>query len=107
MVGGSMLGTIGGLVIGTAVADALFDTGLGDGGLFGGGDEEAYREGFADGERYDAAGNDNAGYDNGGYDNAGNDNAGNDNAGGWDNGGGYDDGGGWDGGGDFGGSDDF
>jgi hypothetical protein len=40
MVGGSLLGTIGGLVIGTAVADALFDTGLGDGGLFGGGEDE-------------------------------------------------------------------
>lgn len=86
MVGGSMLGTIGGLVIGTAVADALFDSGPGDGGLFGGGDEDAYREGFADGERYDD------GYQGGGYD-----------------GGGYDagDGGGWDGGGDFGGGGDF
>ena len=49
MIGGSLLGTIGGLVIGTAVADALFDTGLGDGGLFGGGDEEAYAEGYQDG----------------------------------------------------------
>lgn len=49
MVGGSLLGTIGGLVIGTAVADALFDTGLGDGGLFGGGDEEAYAQGYEDG----------------------------------------------------------
>ena len=29
MIGGSLLGTIGGLVIGTAVADALFDTGHG------------------------------------------------------------------------------
>jgi hypothetical protein len=50
MVGASMLGTIGGLVIGTAVADALFDTGLGDGGAFGGGDEAAAAEsgdGFA------------------------------------------------------------
>src|SRR4051812_39722539 len=53
MVGGSMLGTIGGLVIGTAVADALFDTGLGDGGLFGGGDEEAYAEGYQDGAQAD------------------------------------------------------
>jgi hypothetical protein len=49
MVGGSLLGTIGGMVIGTAVADALFDTGLGDGGLFGGGDEEAYAQGYEDG----------------------------------------------------------
>ena len=49
MIGGSLLGTIGGLVIGTAVADALFDTGMGDGGLFGGGDEEAYAEGYQDG----------------------------------------------------------
>jgi hypothetical protein len=40
-----MLGTIGGLVIGTAVADALFDTGLGDGGLFGGEDEMASADG--------------------------------------------------------------
>jgi hypothetical protein len=54
MVGASMLGTIGGLVIGTAVADALFDTGLGDGGLFGGEEEVAAAEsgdGFA-GEDY-------------------------------------------------------
>ena len=72
-----MLGTVGGLVIGSAVADALFDTGDGDGGRFGGGDEDAYREGFADGERFD----------DGGYD-AG-------------------DGGDWGGGGDFGGGDDF
>jgi hypothetical protein len=49
IVGGSLLGTIGGMVIGTAVADALFDTGLGDGGLFGGGDEEAYAQGYEDG----------------------------------------------------------
>lgn len=49
VIGGSLLGTIGGLVIGTAVADALFDTGLGDGGLFGGGDEEAYAQGYEDG----------------------------------------------------------
>jgi hypothetical protein len=47
--GASLLGTVGGLVVGTAVADALFDTGLGDGGLFGGGDEEAYAEGYQDG----------------------------------------------------------
>jgi hypothetical protein len=86
MVGGSMLGTIGGLVVGTAVADALFDTGPGDGGLFGGGDEDAYREGFADGERYDD------GYQDAGYQDAG----------------GYDAGdGGGDFGGDFGGGDDF
>jgi hypothetical protein len=90
MVGGSMLGTIGGLVIGTAVADALFDTGPGDGGLFGGGDEEAYREGFADGERYDDGYGDDGSGDGGGYE-----------------AGGVDDGGGWDGGGDFGGGDDF
>ena len=75
-VGASLLGTVGGLVIGTAVADALFDTGLGDGGLFGGGDEEAYAEGYQDGAQDDG----------GGYD-----------------GGGYEDGGGFDGGGDFGG----
>jgi hypothetical protein len=49
IVGGSLLGTIGGMVIGTAVADALFDTRLGDGGLFGGGDEEAYAQGYEDG----------------------------------------------------------
>jgi hypothetical protein len=64
-------------VIGTAVADALFDTGLGDGGLFGGGDEEAYAagydEGYADGD-----------YSDGGFD-----------------------GGGDSGGGDFGGGGDF
>jgi hypothetical protein len=48
MVGASLLGTVGGLVVGTAVADALFDTGLGDGGLFGGGDEEAYAQGYED-----------------------------------------------------------
>jgi hypothetical protein len=89
MIGGSLLGTIGGLVIGTAVADALFDTGLGDGGLFGGGDEEAYAEGYQDG----------AGADGGGGDYGGNPDA--DFAGGADNG--------WDGGGgdygDFGGGD--
>jgi hypothetical protein len=84
IIGGSLLGTIGGLVIGTAVADALFDTGMGDGGLFGGGDEEAYAQGYEDG----------AGAD-GGY--GGDPNA--DFAGGADNG--------WDGGGygDFGGGD--
>jgi hypothetical protein len=87
MIGGSLLGTIGGLVIGTAVADALFDTGMGDGGLFGGGDEEAYAQGYEDG----------AGADGGDY--GGDPNA--DFAGGADNG--------WDGGGgdygDFGGGD--
>ena len=62
MVGASLLGTVGGLVVGTAVADALFDTGMGDGGLFGGGDEEAYAEGYQDGEQSD----DNGGGDNGG-----------------------------------------
>ena len=46
--GASLLGTVGGLVVGTAVADALFDTGLGDSGLFGGGDEEAYAQGYED-----------------------------------------------------------
>ncbi len=76
MIGGSLLGTVAGVVVGTAVADALFDTGLGDGGLFGGGDEEAYAEGYQDG-----AGD------------------------GGDGGGGYDDGGGDFGGGDFGGGD--
>ncbi|HLM05121.1 MAG TPA: hypothetical protein VK402_08055 [Blastococcus sp.] len=97
MIGGSLLGTIGGLVIGTAVADALFDTGLGDGGLFGGGDEEAYAQGYEDG----------AGADGGDY--GGDPNAdfagGADN--GWDGGGGdYGDFGGGDfGGGDFGGGD--
>jgi hypothetical protein len=75
MIGGSLLGTIGGLVIGTAVADALFDSGVGDSGLFGGGDEEAIAQG-----------------DQGGGD------------GGWDGGGG-DFGGGDFGGGDFGGGD--
>jgi hypothetical protein len=68
MVGGSLLGTIGGLVIGTAVADALFDTGLGDGGLFGGGDEEAYAQGYEDG-----AGADGADYGDGGGDYGGGD----------------------------------
>ncbi|MCW2577680.1 MAG: uncharacterized protein JWR66_3710 [Modestobacter sp.] len=89
MIGGSLLGTVAGVVVGSAVADALFDTGLGDGGLFGGGDEEAYADGYQDG-----AGND--GGDGGG------------DAGGGDyGGGGYDasgyDGGGFGGGGDFGG----
>ncbi len=56
MIGGSLLGTIGGLVIGTAVADALFDSGPGDGGLFGGGDEEAYAQGFEDGGGGDSGG---------------------------------------------------
>ena len=51
--GASLLGTVGGLVVGTAVADALFDTGLGDGGLFGGGDEEAYAQGYEDGAEAD------------------------------------------------------
>jgi hypothetical protein len=88
MIGGSLLGTIGGLVIGTAVADALFDTGLGDGGLFGGGDEEAYAEGYQDGAEAD------------GGDYGGNPDA--DFAGGADDGGGdYGD----FGGGDFGGGD--
>ncbi|RBY92227.1 hypothetical protein DQ244_08005 [Blastococcus sp. TBT05-19] len=86
LIGGSMLGTIGGLVVGTAVADALFDTGLGDGGLFGGGDEEAYAAGYEDGA-------------DGGY---GGD-PGGDFAGGADNGWGGDFGGGDFGGGDFGG----
>jgi hypothetical protein len=64
MIGGSLLGTIGGLVIGSAVADALFDTGLGDGGLFGGGDEEAYAEGYSDGTQAD--GGDGGDYGDGG-----------------------------------------
>src|SRR4051812_6830949 len=77
MIGGSLLGTVAGVVVGSAVADALFDTGLGDGGLFGGGDEEAYAEGFQDGEQADNGenGGDNGGdygdgggdYDAGGY----------------------------------------
>jgi hypothetical protein len=83
MMGASLLGTVGGLVVGTAVADALFDTGLGDGGLFGGGDEEAYAAGYADG----GDGGDPGGDFAGGAD-----------AGGWDGGGG-------DFGGDFGGGD--
>jgi hypothetical protein len=85
MVGASLLGTVGGLVVGTAVADALFDTGIGDGGLFGGGDEEAYAQGYEDG----------AGGDYGG-------DPGGDLAGGADPGGDF---GGGDFGGDFGGGD--
>jgi hypothetical protein len=77
MIGGSLLGTIGGLVIGTAVADALFDTGLGDGGLFGGGDEEAYAEGYQDG-----AGADGGDYADGGGDFGGGDFGGGDFGGG-------------------------
>jgi len=96
MIGGSLLGTIGGLVIGTAVADALFDTGIGDGGLFGGGDEEAYAQGYEDGAGADGdyGGDPNADFA-GGADN------------GWDGGGSdYGDFGGGDfGGGDFGGGD--
>jgi hypothetical protein len=91
MIGGSLLGTIGGLVIGTAVADALFDTGIGDGGLFGGGDEEAYAQGYEDGaggDGGDYGGDPNADFA-GGADN------------GWDAGGDYGD----FGGGDFGGGD--
>jgi hypothetical protein len=96
MIGGSLLGTIGGLVIGTAVADALFDTGIGDGGLFGGGDEEAYAQGYEDGAGADGGdyGGDPDSDFAGGADN------------GWDGGGGYGDSGGGDfGGGDFGGGD--
>ncbi len=74
MIGGSLLGTIGGLVIGSAVADALFDTGPGDGGLFGGGDEEAYAEGFQDGaDAGDYGGGDFGGGDFGGGDFGGGD----------------------------------
>jgi hypothetical protein len=62
MIGGSLLGTVAGVVVGSAVADALFDTGLGDGGLFGGGDEEAYAEGYQDG----AGGDPGGGYAGGG-----------------------------------------
>jgi hypothetical protein len=65
IIGGSLLGTIGGLVIGTAVADALFDTGAGDGGLFGGGDEEASADG---GDYGDGGGGDFGGGDFGGGD---------------------------------------
>ncbi|WP_222266585.1 hypothetical protein [Modestobacter marinus] len=70
MIGGSLLGTVAGVVVGTAVADALFDTGLGDGGLFGGGDEEAYAEGYQDGA---GDGGDGGGYDDGGGDFGGGD----------------------------------
>ena len=80
MIGGSLLGTIGGLVIGTAVADALFDTGLGDGGLFGGGDEEAYAEGYQDGA--DGGGDHGGGEDFGGGDFGGGDFGGGDFGGG-------------------------
>src|SRR5690349_20775848 len=80
MIGGSLLGTIGGLVIGTAVADALFDTGLGDGGLFGGGDEEAYAQGYEDGADSGDAGD--AGGDYGGGDYGGGDFGGGDFGGG-------------------------
>ena len=69
IIGGSLLGTIGGLVIGTAVADALFDTGAGDGGLFGGGDEQA----SADGGDYGDAGGGDFGGDFGGGDFGGGD----------------------------------
>ena len=106
-IGGSLLGTIGGLVVGTAVADALFDTGLGDGGLFGGGDEEAYAEGYQDGAGADGGGGGDYATGDGGY---GGD-PGADFAGGADNGydggdyGGGDFGGGDFGGGDFGGGD--
>ena len=73
MVGGSLLGTIGGLVIGTAVADALFDTGLGDGGLFGGGDEEAYAQGYEDGAGADEYSDGGGDYSDGGGDFGGGD----------------------------------
>jgi hypothetical protein len=68
IIGGSLLGTIGGLVIGTAVADALFDTGAGDGGLFGGGDEEyAAQDGDYGGDPGgDFAGGADSGWDGGG-----------------------------------------
>jgi hypothetical protein len=85
MIGGSLLGTVAGVVVGSAVADALFDTGLGDGGLFGGGDEEAYADGYQDGAEADGGGDYDASGADGGFD-----------------GGGFD-GGGFDGGGDFGG----
>ncbi|WP_369140136.1 hypothetical protein [Modestobacter versicolor] len=100
MIGGSLLGTVAGVVVGSAVADALFDTGLGDGGLFGGGDEEAYAEGYQDGEQADAGGQeDAAGYDAGGYEDGGGVDGGGFDGGGFD-GGGFD-------GGDFGGGGDF
>ncbi|SDF67918.1 hypothetical protein SAMN05660485_03895 [Blastococcus fimeti] len=73
MIGGSLLGTIGGLVIGTAVADALFDSGMGDGGLFGGGDEEAYAQGYEDGSDIGDLGGDSGGGDFGGGDFGGGD----------------------------------
>jgi hypothetical protein len=93
MIGGSLLGTIGGLVIGTAVADALFDTGAGDGGLFGGGGEEAFAQDGGDqgGDQGGDYGGDPGADFAGGADN------------GWDGGGG--DYGGGDFGGDFGGGD--
>jgi hypothetical protein len=85
MIGGSLLGTIGGLVIGTAVADALFDTGMGDGGLFGGGDEEAYAEGYQDGAQADGGDyGDGGGGDFGGGDFGGGDFGGGDFGGGGD-----------------------
>jgi hypothetical protein len=88
MIGGSLLGTVAGVVVGSAVADALFDTGLGDGGLFGGGDEEAYAEGYQDGAQDDPGGD----YGDGGGDYGGAD---------------YGDGGGDFGGDDFGGGGEF
>jgi hypothetical protein len=69
MIGGSLLGTVAGVVVGSAVADALFDTGLGDGGLFGGGDEEAYADGYQDGAGAD--GGDGGDYGASGFDGAG------------------------------------
>ena len=83
----ALLGTVGGLVVGTAVADALFDTGIGDSGLFGGGDEEAYAQGYEDGADAGDPGGDDGGDFASGAD------------GGWD--------GGDFGGGDFGGGGDF
>ena len=80
MIGGSLLGTVAGVVVGSAVADALFDTGLGDGGLFGGGDEEAYADGWSDGQQADAAGGDQ--FADGGGDYAGGDFGGGDFGGG-------------------------
>jgi hypothetical protein len=82
IVGGSLLGTIGGMVIGTAVADALFDTGLGDGGLFGGGDEEAYAQGYEDGAGADAGDSGDGGDYGGDYGDAGGDFGGGDFGGG-------------------------
>ncbi|TFV55292.1 hypothetical protein E4P41_17400 [Geodermatophilus sp. DF01-2] len=66
MVGASLLGTVGGLVVGTAVADALFDSGLGDQGLLGGGDEEAYAQGYEDAGGGDPGGDFAGGADAGG-----------------------------------------